>query len=105
MSLSDFRAVSKARETRKTTVVDVVRESAATVVRDYANRQCGCTSCSHTAMQSLHSLFMAVVVRHSLYGATDDEAEMCMQELHRAAERILAIADFCLCPNVEGRMQ
>jgi len=104
-SLSDFRAVSKTRKPRPTTIVDVVRESAATVVRTYANRQCGCSGCSGDAMQSLHSLFLAVAVRHSLYGATDDEAALCMIEIHRAAQRILAIEDFCLCPIVEGRVQ
>ena len=104
-SLSDFRAVSKTRKPRPTTIVDVVRESAATVVRTYANRQCGCSGCSGNALQSLHSLSLAVIIRHAHHGATDDEAALCMVEIHRATQRILAIEDFCLCPIVEGRMQ
>ncbi len=108
MSLSDFRAVSKARATQPTTtatIVDIVKEAAATVVRAFADRECGCPSCSSTAYQSLHSLFLAVAVRHSLYGCEDDEAEACMVELHRAADRVHAIEDFCRSPYVEGGMQ
>jgi hypothetical protein len=105
MSLSDFRVVSKARATQPTTIVEVVKEAAATVVRTFANRECGCTSCSSTAYQSLHSLFLAVVTRHALYGCTDDEAEACAIELHRAADRVHAIEDFCRSPYVEGGMQ
>lgn len=105
MSLGDFRDRRKANpQLQPLTVVDFVEDSAAAVVWAYADRSCNCSECTSRAMLSLHNLFLAVAIRHSLYGATDADVDACVEELHRAAERILAIEHFVSTSGIEGRM-
>lgn len=104
MCLSDFRTSGKRRAT-PATVVDMMRLGAQEVVRAYAQRQCGCEGCTSHAYLSLQALGLALAVRHTCQQISDTDAQACLDEIHRAAERIRAIEDFTACNHIQGRMQ